>query len=660
MCVLLVTFELNGSSVCSATNQQSAEESIATKKTLTILDGVVGLDTAAYNVNIASYSQDLYFEVLPQEYLKYTLESDESKLSIVCSFVDEKLRSMNMYVTDGSPRMTQQVSNTHEIAKDFLDKYQTYSSASYYSTLRSMLDNVEADKNVTKTSENVNLKVTITSNCTSFRWTYTVNGIEAPSKCVALKFEQGFLKYFIDTWSLWTIGSTDLNISEDEAIKIAMNAAENYSWNVSMGEDNPEITVTDFNIVGISETTLQISNYATQNKSRGGDPLTLYPGWHVKLYFDKLYSGQVYGLDIGIWADTGEINAISTLLLLGDYPSNVDVGGNGDSVRLESNEENNNATILNISLLVWIALPMTILLGATIVYSKRKKQCSDEKQNRPQSNALKLGGTLLCLLMLFTMVPMAITLPTVNASTYVMPLYGSSFNITVAEGSAAHSVINVWESYFNTWTDYTIYDYYGSDTQKQTILDNADDFEANYDHVAMFHYGHGGMNGVHRDYFDDDGWDYFSDQIWDYEVWDETGSSKHFFVVIWACRQGDYIGGYSYLWGRYGMPYCWFHGNPSSGDCFIGFEDASMPITQKSANNTNYDHELWLKQVGIRLSYSHSTVIQALDAASNQYFNCDFVETELYLGFTAKWGEDPDQWGPGQMKVYGNWNIQVY
>lgn len=107
------------------------------------------------------------------------------------------------------------------------------------------------------------------------------------------------------------------------------------------------------------------------------------------------------------------------------------------------------------------------------------------------------------------------------------------------------------------------------------------------------------------------------------------------------------------------MPYCWFHGAPSSGDCFIGFEDASMPLTQQSANSSWCDYDLWLKQVGIRLSYSHSTVHQALDQASNQYFDCDYDETELHLGFWADWGEEIGE-GPGKMRIYGNWNIQVY
>jgi len=252
VCFLIVTMGLKWSVVCNASSQESLEESTAPEKVLTVLKEVVGLDMAKYSTDLELYTQALflYFDVLPQEDVKYALESDESKLDVICAFVDKKLRSMNIYINDGAPLTTQPAASPLETAKDFLDKYQTYSGASYYSTLRSMLDSVEADKNVTKTSENIKLEVTVTANRTDFRWKYFFNGVEATSKCVLLNFRQGFLKYFIDSWSLWTIGSTDLNVSEEEAIEIAMNAAENYSWNVSMGGDNPQVTVTEFTIWG--------------------------------------------------------------------------------------------------------------------------------------------------------------------------------------------------------------------------------------------------------------------------------------------------------------------------------------------------------------------------------------------------------------------------
>lgn len=372
---LIVAIGVNNSSVCYAANPEYSELT-APEKVLTILEEVVGLDMAEYSAELDLHAQTpfLYFDVLPQEDVKYTLESNESKLEVICAFVDEKLRSMNIYINDGSPLTTQPAASPLEMAKDFLGKYPTYSDGSYYSTMRSMLDNVEADKNVTKTVENIKLEVTVTANHTDIRWKYVFNGVEATSKCVALNFRQGFLKYFIDSWRFWTIGSTDLNLSEEEAIEIAMNAAENHSWNLSSGT-----TVTEFNIVGVSETTLQIGNYPTKNESRGGDPLTLYPGWRVKLYFDKLYPGQVYGLDIGIWADTGEVHDIRELLYLGDVPYSGEPADNEESTKQPSTEEpdDNDAspnTDLTTILLIAVLALILVVIGATITYSKRKKK----------------------------------------------------------------------------------------------------------------------------------------------------------------------------------------------------------------------------------------------------------------------------------------------
>jgi len=660
MCGLLVTFGMNGSLVCSAANPEYSDLT-APEKTLTILKDVVGLDTATYSTNLDTHTQDLYFEVLPQENVKYILESDEGKLEVICTFVNEKLRSMITY-TDGSPRMTQPATNTLEMAKDFIDKYQTISSTSHYETMRSMLDNLEANKNVTKTSENVKLEVTSNTSYTSFRWTYTINGAEASVKCVAMRFEKGFLKYFVDTWNLYTIGSTDINLSEEEAINIAMDRAKNFSWNVSMGGDKPPVTVTEFKIVGVSKTTLDIGNYISKKDARGGNPLTLYPGWNIKLYFDKLYLGNVYGLDVGIWADTGEVNDIRTMFSMGDYLPNVNPADNEDAIGQSDNEVD--ADRLPIA---WIVLPISIVitLGATKVYFRQKKRISPELHNMPKSNSLKLGGVLLCLIFLLTTFSMAT--PTVKADTYGMTLYGSTAGMVDDEESAAMEVIEHMEDYFEDYAGYTCFDYYGSNTQKEYVLGNASVMEQSYDHVAMFHHGHGGMYSIRRDYFDDD-WDYYNpsedDEIWDYQVYPQTWRSKHFFVFIWTCRQGDTIGGYYGPVGVFGMPYCWHHA-VTSGDCFIGFTGASMPLIQESVHYSYDEYTDWVISFIYHGTYNHYTIAQALNQASIDHYGVYYYETELYQGYDNAWHEF-DGWpingtyGSGAMRIYGNLGIHLY
>ena len=656
VCVLMLTIGMNGSLVCNAATQEDLSESTAPEKALTILNDVVGLDTATYRTNLDIHNQDLFFESLPQEHVKYTLESNESKLELHCNFVNEKLQSISLHALDGSSRMTQPATNTLEMAKDFLSRYQTVSKASHCEALRSMLNTVTANENVTKTSGNIKLEVIVTQNSTSFGWKYTVNGVEVMYKWVILSFENGSLAFFMDNWELYNIGSYDITISEEEAIDIAMGATENYSWTVSMGGDNPPVEVTEFTVEGVSETKLTFCNYPSKNESRNGDPLTLYPSWNIKLYFDKFYLGNVYGLDIAIWADTGEVNDIRPLFTMGYYPSNVDPNDNEDASEYSSSNTENDKLDPNLTPIAWIALPITVVLGVTIGYSKRKK-APHELHKVPKSNSLKLGGALLCLLISLTMVLMVP--PTVKAEDRGLTCWGSRWTVLTNERNAALNVIGTMITYFGN-RGYTCYNYYGEDTQRQNVLDNASYMEANFDYVAMFHHGHAGKLYGHWDYFDDDG-PYDDDNlIWDYKVYPKTWRSKHFFVMLWSCFQGDTIYDGTDGYGVKGMPYAWHHTYPSSygPDCFIGFKNASMPLTQFSSDNPSIDYEFFITLFYILALHQGYSVYDALDIASWYLLGCSYSSSELHTGFTADW----PIWGKGKgwMKIYGNKNIHLY
>ena len=350
------------------------------------------------------------------------------------------------------------------------------------------------------------------------------------------------------------------------------------------------------------------------------------------------------------------------MIWTGEYSSNGDFNDNETSIGLESKEEYTNEAESNLTLIPWITLPITVVLGITIAYSRREKDCSRKLRSLSKSNSVKFSGVLLCLLIILTMIPMTIMVPTVNADTYVMPLYGSTWMVESGEESKARSVVNSMEYYFSTYAGYTTYDLFGSNTQKQTVLDHASAFEDNFDHVAMFHYGHAGWDkygGIyHYDYFDDDGPYDFNNQIWDYEIYPEVSQSKHFFVILWSCRQGNTEGNYHYGYGARGMPYAWHYGYLTSSDCFIGFKDASVPLSQQSEDNPSITYDLWLFYVMFYLAVNHYTVIQALNQVSIWLLGCEYYETELHQGFYAEWPYFDDDWG--WMKIYGNPNIRVY
>ena len=632
-------------------------ELTAPEKALAILTDVVGLDMAAYRTNLKKYN-DLtpYRDVLPQEIVVYTLESNESKLELSCTFTNGNLRVMIIDELEGSPRMTQPVTDVLEMAKSFLSRYQTYSGASQCEALRYMLDTIDARKNVTKTSGEQTLEVTVDQESTSFRWTYTFNGVQAASRCVVLCFDNGFMSYFIDTWRLYEIGSYDINLSEDEAINIAMDRAKNFSWRVRMDNDT-WMRVTEFSISKVSRIELSFLNEIYEKNARGGDPLTLYPMWVIRLNFDKIFPSNIYGVIVGIWADTKEVSYISTASFGGAPPSDEEVS---------IDEVNTNQIPIT-----WITLPISIAIsfGATKVYFRRKK-----------SNSLKLGGALLCFLILLItcLIPIAtayskenLPYPGGGAITYASTWGQSPEEILAAEQVCKRIVDDFSHEGYNATNAY------GNLTQVSNVLQWAYDMEHDYHHVAVFHYGHGYGNnyeGVwHRSYADNNGYE-SGDLIWDWAIYSQTSLGKNVFVFIWACMQGHEIGNMSSN-GAWGMPFAWLHtnnlspdgyANPDSGPyCFIGFDGVSPPLSEAVFSNSDVkckDFIMLFYDYALKAGFS---INDALDLASIDLFQCYYDETELYTGFRLytdfSWLNPkmkPD-WYQGWMKIYGNGNIHL-
>jgi hypothetical protein len=118
----------------------------------------------------------------------------------------------------------------------------------------------------------------------------------------------GFLKYFVDTWSLYTVGSTTVNLSKDEAVAIAMQSIKTFSYKVGSGNETFEVK--DFKVTRAMVTQLLFCSSIGSGKARGDDALMLYPMWRIGIGLDKFYPGNVYGIYVDIWADTKEVKQI--------------------------------------------------------------------------------------------------------------------------------------------------------------------------------------------------------------------------------------------------------------------------------------------------------------------------------------------------------------
>lgn len=301
------------------------------------------------------------------------------------------------------------------------------------------------------------------------------------------------------------------------------------------------------------------------DKARSGDPLTLYPVRHVWVSLDKFYPGNVYGIEVFIWADTKELCHIQERFSTVDPPAD-------QTVTIEDMSQAANSTSIG-----WIALPVIIasITGTAPVWLNSKKA----------STKRKMGGTLLCLLitsMLLTSIATASAEPTRRATVWGAESTGLSGRKTAGEISRQESVSQHISDYFKN-DGYSASNYQGEDSIKSDILYQISYNEANYDRVAAVDFDHGvGRVGYTQDpeafhYMLEDNvgmtdWDNpdYNHLVFDMDIYNETSRGKTFFAFINTCMSGRFVStemepGYSVEQGlnthgkATSMPFAWTH-----------------------------------------------------------------------------------------------------
>src|SRR4030042_6132864 len=174
--------------------------------------------------------------------------------------------------------------------------------------MREMLDAVTELKTMTAITDiTLNIKVTESTNHTRFEWMDSPNSIENAWKGVSFSFDNEIFRAFGDMWDLYTIGSSSLNVSREEAVSMAMELAKNYTLRMYV---NGSLVDVPFKI--------QEDPLETHLTMQSREPLTLYPFWHIQLSFDKMYY-TANGIEVGIWADTGKVVYCQATGIAGDF-----------------------------------------------------------------------------------------------------------------------------------------------------------------------------------------------------------------------------------------------------------------------------------------------------------------------------------------------------
>ncbi|MFW6117223.1 MAG: hypothetical protein ACOC6G_01395 [Thermoproteota archaeon] len=364
--------------------------STAQNNALTFMEDVLPVDFSRYSLTLRNYGvpelPDLgsyQHDDDKREILTYDLESKESSVDVILTFNNGLLYMCQVSAREGSVINDKSYSSTVNAAKSFLEKYQVYSGMDS-SEMVAMLSGVDPTENTTRISGNLKLIIThkdlsdtAFGDVINFRWVRVINGCEYLATGVT--FRDGDFSSFIDQRARYSIGNTTVKISKDQAIEIAMEHIQNYSYRMA---DN--LVISDFNITE-SRTTATLKPTVREDN-------VLYPHWSITLYLNQTYPGSVTSLLLGIWADSGEVFLChhqayggSDLILddNSDYelptstpPSTEtpDEGSNESTVNDSAEDPSNDSSSTTSTPVLVIAsvVSATVLLGAAIYTKKRK------------------------------------------------------------------------------------------------------------------------------------------------------------------------------------------------------------------------------------------------------------------------------------------------
>jgi hypothetical protein len=277
------------------------------ERALTIIRDVAQIDTTKYQTTLLRDAVQNRSDLggVVEEIIQYSLTTTESKIDLVLRFRNDHFSLFQLSLIEGilpfAPIYLQTPSTKiMETARKLINRYQSVSSDPYLAEMSTLLASATGT-NEEETLGNTKLKVTSYGDNTEILLMYTQNGFDYPAKNLRLVFYKNVLQELSDDWFLYTVNNPQINVSKDDAIQIARNAAKTFSWTAD-GEQ-----VTNFNVLAEPVSAVYFAH------PRTADSLTLVPYWFVTLYLDKEYPGGVNSITVGVWADTGEIANIQAL-----------------------------------------------------------------------------------------------------------------------------------------------------------------------------------------------------------------------------------------------------------------------------------------------------------------------------------------------------------
>lgn len=291
-----------------------AESGVVEKqKALTFLAQVAGINMSSPNV----LSCNVFKFKIPdsnhnQTDISVAVKNGNYTLNILVTFIDGKLWTYD--VDPGSNRLAGKKTLTDclFVTKGAIEEYGRLFNAVYCSGLKDMISaalqnqvlTVEDNISLLKTSYVETCSTLLDyRRCTNLQWFKKINNRFADgSQSISMSVSKsGLLTMFVDNLAVFYLSSTDIRISEEEALNITMPYAEAYS-----AEHGQKIVS--------ANATLE---WHRDLDSSRGDDFAIYPRWLVSVTFDSVNEHRVFAYRASIWADSGQIASKGPQTLFG-------------------------------------------------------------------------------------------------------------------------------------------------------------------------------------------------------------------------------------------------------------------------------------------------------------------------------------------------------
>lgn len=348
-CTCLISIVLLAFPLANAIDSTSES---TTKEALAYLEKVIQLDLSKYNITLVSHSYDnigppLLPELVVHEIVNYKLESEGSKISAIFRFKNETFAWCSTYVIEGSPLYIEQQADTDlDRAKGALERFQDTIGVPGFPVMRDLLGTVDKIESTVKISGNTKLEIKQDESTTSFEWSISYGGVD--TKALSITVINGNVETIMNHLCLTKVGSTEVKISEEQAVNIAKEYLKTFSWKANDGSEEL-VEVKDFKVLE--------SPVKAKLSMQPRESFELYPYWYVELFLDKVYPGSVNSIHVGLWADTGAVAYCHEISAGAAYPTET---------------ETKNSPI-DASIVAAILVALLAVVVASVVIKKRHK-----------------------------------------------------------------------------------------------------------------------------------------------------------------------------------------------------------------------------------------------------------------------------------------------